>query len=616
MGDASGGGSGRRPHSSSSAGSVRSASSREGEGDDAATVNLPVDREFVPLPLGHEPDDAEEKEAEAARDDVRDDVIRMIFDLPRATRFYQDFSCAVAATLAMHGRMYPTDAHVCFYSNVFGRERKILIPYESIVQVAKTTTMVFQNAIRIATDSKDEFTFTSFWGNNRDACYDLIVRTRDRVVSELKPAVARGSRRPNSASSSTSGRSASDAQHGARTPPPATSPHSVSSVKSSSTAGAAAAAASPTHHEETDNADADSDDERSQLDATADVDGGAATALAPQVAPQAAEHENDANDADDADDAGLYAPVRRSSVVSDIGSAAPKDISMTQILEDTFDVSVDEFMAEFFWDGARFGTDAYGVSQGCTEMKCNPWMSPLEVDSSFGMTRSVQFRVPVDAPIGPKSSRVDVLQCAKTAERNVQIIETSTRLVDIPYGDYFSVEDRWTVVPSQSNPKRCSLCIELKVVFSKSTIWKSKIEARAIADNKAKWLGWATAAKQHLAEQHRKAAEDAPSPPPSSESTTCQTGADSEQQGRRSSHRSRTAQAAADVAAAAHHGPSPSFILYLRVFPWILVLGLLFLVVRMQASLAIIEHTLVLASAKVDAIESRLAALSAVCPAA
>lgn len=25
----------------------------------------------------------------------------------------------------MHGRMYPTDSHVCFYSNVFGRERKV-----------------------------------------------------------------------------------------------------------------------------------------------------------------------------------------------------------------------------------------------------------------------------------------------------------------------------------------------------------------------------------------------------------------------------------------------------------------------------------------------------------
>lgn len=42
-----------------------------------------------------------------------------------AHRIPSDFSCAIAATLAMHGRMYPTNTHVCFYSNVFGRERKV-----------------------------------------------------------------------------------------------------------------------------------------------------------------------------------------------------------------------------------------------------------------------------------------------------------------------------------------------------------------------------------------------------------------------------------------------------------------------------------------------------------
>lgn len=290
------------------------------------------------------------------------------------------------------------------------------------------------------------------------------------------------------------------------------------------------------------------------------------------------------------------------------------------------------------------------------------------------------------------------LQCAKIGEHNVRIIETSTRLVDIPYGDYFSVEDRWTIVPSKSNPKRCKLFIELKVrsralparaanarmdvstnraatlaidiaqvVFSKSTIWKGKIESRAIADNKTKWLGWAQAAKQHLADQQKQSAgEVVASPPLSSEAVVFQTSADSEQppshrrslttqsstsstrataSKRRSSrasssHKSRSAQATG------HPSPSPSFILYLRgvyacqrcsgwrlvclaggnltlmllcrvvaVFPWILVLGLLFLVVRMQSSLANIEQTLVLTSTKVDAIESRLAALSAACPA-
>lgn len=50
-----------------------------------ALLNLPLDKEFVPL--AHHEDDGEE--ADVVRDEVRNDVIRMIFDLPHTTKFYQ-----------------------------------------------------------------------------------------------------------------------------------------------------------------------------------------------------------------------------------------------------------------------------------------------------------------------------------------------------------------------------------------------------------------------------------------------------------------------------------------------------------------------------------------------
>lgn len=64
-----------------------SASSTAAERD--ALLNLPLDKEFVPL--AHHEDDEEGggEEADVVRDDVRDDVIRMIFDLPHTTKFYQ-----------------------------------------------------------------------------------------------------------------------------------------------------------------------------------------------------------------------------------------------------------------------------------------------------------------------------------------------------------------------------------------------------------------------------------------------------------------------------------------------------------------------------------------------
>lgn len=282
------------------------------------------------------------------------------------------------------------------------------------------------------------------------------------------------------------------------------------------------------------------------------------------------------------------------------------------------------------------------------------------------------------------------LQCAKTDERGrIHVIETSTRLVDIPYGDYFSVEDRWTLVPRDTTPPSCTLCIELKVrhnvsrcaetplrrvcsllvcddgasqvEFSKSTFWKGKIEARAIADNKTKWREWVERAKQHLVDK-RAAAHDVVSVTPPSSNEQQQQPVESSEHARRpsqqltaqsSSTSSRTPKRRSSRATSGHRasrgsaqsagaarGPSTSFILYLRgalrvsqslaavaltpspvylstraVLPWILVLGLFFLVVRMQSSLATIEQTLVATSAQMSAIERQLASLTAACPA-
>lgn len=250
---------------------------------------------------------------------------------------------------------------------------QILIPYESISEIAKTTTMVFQNAIRIATTGKDEYTFTSFWGNNRDGCYDLIAKTRNRVLNDLKPAVVRGLQRTSVA---LGGGGGDDERPASSSSSPVTSPVSMAAVAAKfGTTAAAAALTAQQQHEETDDADSDAENTQTSETSFARSD---TIQEERDNSPQEQHQQEESSD-------NLHSLVRHASVVSDIGSVAPKDISMTQIVEETFDVSVDEFMTEFFWDDAKFGLDAFGASQGYTEMKCNPWMTPLEDDeSSFG----------------------------------------------------------------------------------------------------------------------------------------------------------------------------------------------------------------------------------------
>ncbi|CAI5709772.1 unnamed protein product [Peronospora farinosa] len=513
--------------------------------DEKMRVDLPSDREFVPL------------ETDKEKENVRDQVICMIFDLPESTQFYQDFSCAIASTLAMHGRMYPTSTHVCFYSNVFGRERKILIPYESICEIEKTTTMMFQHSIRLAMFDKDEYTFTSFWGNNRDSCYELIVKTRNRVLRELRPTAADASKLRRQALS-----------------------------KSSMTLNSQSSVAPPLPLQPNPTVEKDCEEEEEEVDAATVHD---------SFAIIANEGDNDmALENEDDDDRTSPATSRRRSMVSDMDSIAPKDISMIQVLEEVFLVSVDTFMQAFYMDNAPFGMDIFGEQTGSTEMTVTPWTTSLEDEKSFGSTRSLQFRVPIDAPIGPKSSQVDVLQCLKESENGVRVVESSTRLVDIPYGDYFSVEDRWTIVPHSSNPNSCKLFIESKVVFGKSTFWKKTIEARAISDNRAKWKKWVGMAKKFLDvrdlnDSTNCALKSFPASITSTEKTAPEkiNRNDHASVARRRSrskpsHRHRCSTAAAIGARTAS----------VKVFPWVLVLILFLVVLRLQMTLLSIEHYL------------------------
>jgi hypothetical protein len=97
----------------------------------------------------------------------------------------------------------------------------------------------------------------------------------------------------------------------------------------------------------------------------------------------------------------------------------------------------------------------------------------------------MNFRSPiVGAPIGPKSSRASKTQrfkfeadvgqaTAATATR--LLFDTSVRMEDIPYGDYFTVEEHWVI---QSDGKGVNVNVSMGIRFSKSTLWKAAIESR------------------------------------------------------------------------------------------------------------------------------------------
>ena len=86
--------------------------------------------------------------------------------------------------------MYITTRCLCFYSNLFGMEKKLRIPFPHIVTIQKKkTALVIDNAIFVTT-SRVTYQFRSFW--DRDECFQILeaVIERSRVEAESQRVLA------------------------------------------------------------------------------------------------------------------------------------------------------------------------------------------------------------------------------------------------------------------------------------------------------------------------------------------------------------------------------------------------------------------------------------------
>ena len=85
----------------------------------------------------------------------------------------EDYSCAIQREILAHGRLYVSEGHLCFSSNIFGWITTLVMSFSEIVSVEKrSTALVFKNGLMITTLHAKHI-FASF--TSRDATYDLII---------------------------------------------------------------------------------------------------------------------------------------------------------------------------------------------------------------------------------------------------------------------------------------------------------------------------------------------------------------------------------------------------------------------------------------------------------
>ncbi|KAI5295271.1 hypothetical protein KEM52_001861 [Ascosphaera acerosa] len=93
--------------------------------------------------------------------------------VPEDDYLIEDYSCALQREIILAGRIYISEGHICFSSNILGWVTTLVISFDEIIAIEKeTTAMVFPNAIAIQTLHARQ-TFRSLL--SREATYDLMV---------------------------------------------------------------------------------------------------------------------------------------------------------------------------------------------------------------------------------------------------------------------------------------------------------------------------------------------------------------------------------------------------------------------------------------------------------
>ncbi|KAI4324362.1 hypothetical protein L6164_023910 [Bauhinia variegata] len=107
--------------------------------------------------------------------------LQTIFNLHPDEVVEHSYSCALERSFLYHGRMYVSAWHICFHSNVFQKQMKVVIPLEDIDEIRRSQHAFINPAITIilrmgagglgvpplgSPDGRVRYMFASFWNRN------------------------------------------------------------------------------------------------------------------------------------------------------------------------------------------------------------------------------------------------------------------------------------------------------------------------------------------------------------------------------------------------------------------------------------------------------------------
>eukprot|EP00357_Protocruzia_adherens_P017642 CAMPEP_0115014802 /NCGR_PEP_ID=MMETSP0216-20121206/26323_1 /TAXON_ID=223996 /ORGANISM="Protocruzia adherens, Strain Boccale" /LENGTH=438 /DNA_ID=CAMNT_0002384667 /DNA_START=1 /DNA_END=1317 /DNA_ORIENTATION=- len=163
----------------------------------------------------------------------------------------------------------------------------------------------------------------------------------------------------------------------------------------------------------------------------------------------------------------------------DLNFSGQDDKNFQELFTKVVPMSISSFYDTFVADDAKFSIKAYFEACGEEEVELSNWEDSPDLG---GFTRTLKLRKSLKGiPFGPDSTRVHKIQTYERSEKRL-VLNGCSNSLDVPYGSYFQVEDRWEVLAIPDRPEHCLLTISYYVNFLKNTFLRSKIESSTMSE--------------------------------------------------------------------------------------------------------------------------------------
>lgn len=339
----------------------------------------------------------------------------------------EDYSCALQREILAHGRLYVSEGHLCFSSNILGWVTTLVMSFDEIVSVEKrSTALVFKNGLEIST-LHTKHIFASF--ASRDTTYDLIIKIWKLGHPHLQSSL-----------------------NGVRLEEPGGDRTEKIETASVSAVGSHSVSGSDVDSEEDDDDVYDEDEDEEEAQGAPPSDGGA-----PELAEKAVQRKVSGPAAPlDAPDAGAPAggggdfPGPAAHAPTDCGDAGTH---YDKVLGDeVIPAPLGKVYTLLFgpasagWMGKWLTAD-----QKCTE---------LQMDDKRGLSDDVRSRTysyikPLSASIGPKQTKCIVTEQLDNIDLDKAVnVTVSTQNPDVPSGNIFVVKTKYCLTWAENNATR------------------------------------------------------------------------------------------------------------------------------------------------------------------